>query len=83
MNYVKTINILKTIKTDFHDKKMFLVVYDSSHITSSDKVRFYYALKGRDGNSGILKRYSGEFLSKKVLLFPEKHIDDIKMFLKH
>ncbi|MGM5484398.1 MAG: hypothetical protein ACQEP1_00825 [Nanobdellota archaeon] len=61
--------------------RKLLVVYDSSGLADKDKVRFYYALKGRDGKSGILDYYNIDFLSKKVLLVPSEFRDEIIDFL--
>ena len=61
---------------------MILVTYDASSLSSNDKVKFYYALKGRDGKSGIIKLYDIQFLAKKVLFIPFQSKSDIIMFLK-
>ncbi|MBW2994851.1 hypothetical protein KY312_00725 [Candidatus Woesearchaeota archaeon] len=45
-----------------------------------DKVRFYYALKGREGKSGIVHDYSIEKLGRTVLLLDAKHEKDIHDF---
>ena len=47
-----------------------LITYATRHLRASDKVRFYYALKGRDGKSGFIAAQGGVFLSKGVLLAP-------------
>ena len=62
------------------NKKMLLITYDSSSLKYNDKVRFYYALKGRDGISGIMKLYNINFLSKKVFLLDPKYLNEIKSF---
>ena len=49
-----------------------LYVYSTSGLAKKDLVRFYYALKGRDGKSGILKATGTEFLAKGVLLAPQE-----------
>jgi len=47
-----------------------LITYSTCHLNANDLVRFFYALKGRDGASGLLKATQGLFLSKSVLLCP-------------
>ena len=37
-------------------REMVLFTYSTIHLLKKDKIRFYYALKGRDGKSGIVKR---------------------------
>lgn len=73
---------MKHVKTSYHSKKMVLVNYDSSVLQLKDKVRFYYALKGRKGISGIMKLYNLEFLGKGSFLASKKFEDDLKMFFK-
>ena len=72
---------MKEVKTNYNGSKYLLINYTSSKLIKKDKVRFYYALKGRDGLSGILKLYNAKFLGKGVILLPFKHKEDIKSFL--
>lgn len=59
-----------------------LFLYSAKALNKTDKVRFYYALKGRDGKSGILKQTASEFLVKGVLLTPIEHASQIQDFLR-
>ena len=59
-----------------------LYSYSTEHLLKKDKVRFYYALKGRDGKSGIVKSYEIEHLGRAVLLVPAEHSNDVKDFLE-
>ena len=63
-------------------KKMYMILsnYSIKHLENKDKVRFYYALKGRDGKSGILKLTGTVHLAKSVLLTPIEFEKDIKKF---
>ena len=36
-------------------KEMSIFTYSIEHLLKKDKIRFYYAIKGRDGKSGIFK----------------------------
>lgn len=49
-----------------------LFSYEISHLQYKDKIRFYYALKGRDGKSGILSRTKTFQVNKGVLLVSQK-----------
>ena len=60
---------------------LFLFTYTTKHLAMKDKVRFYYALKGRDGKSGICKQYKIERLAKTVLLVPPKAAPAVEEFL--
>ena len=57
--------------------------YSTEHLLKKDKVRFYYALKGRDGRSGIVKNLSIEHLGKTVLLVSERNAPDVDDFLHY
>jgi len=62
----KTKEVSLTEKEGWKKKQIFN--YKIKHLQVKDKVRFYYALKGRDGKSGIIKDYKIEQLAKGVLL---------------
>ncbi len=59
-----------------------IFTYSTEHLLKKDKVRFYYALKGRDGKTGIVKRCKIEQLGRAVLLVPEKFASDVDEFLR-
>ncbi len=63
-------------------KEAALFSYSLKHLPKKDKIRFYYALKGRDGKSGIIKLYHVEQLGRTVLLVSHKQKADIESFLK-
>jgi hypothetical protein len=60
-----------------------IFTYSTEHLPKKDKVRFYYALKGRDGKTGIVKRCSIEQLGRTVLLVPTKFAQDAHGFLQY
>lgn len=60
---------------------MVLFSYSTEHLLKKDKIRFYYALKGRDGKSGIVKDYHIEQPGRTVLLVPEVYAKDTEKFL--
>jgi len=60
-----------------------IFTYSTEHLPKKDKVRFYYALKGRDGKTGIIKEYQIEQLGRTVLLVKEKHEQEAEEFLKY
>ncbi|MBR9691258.1 hypothetical protein GOV06_00570 [Candidatus Woesearchaeota archaeon] len=61
---------------------MFLFSYSTEHLLKKDKVRFYYALKGRDGKSGIVKSCEIDHIGRAVLLVPSKFASEVDDFLK-
>ncbi len=70
----------KQEKTNYVEKVLF--TYSTEHLPKKDKVRFYYALKGRDGDSGIVVDYEVDHLGRTVLLVPIKFAGDVFDFLK-
>ena len=58
--------------------EMVLFTYSTKHLLKKDKIRFYYALKGRDGKSGIVKSCDIDHLGRTVLLVPIKFAQEVK-----
>lgn len=63
-------------------KEMVLFTYSTEHLLKKDKIRFYYALKGRDGKSGIVKSCNINHLGRTVLLVPIKFAQEVNEFLE-
>lgn len=63
--------------------EMVLFTYSTEHLLKKDKIRFYYALKGRDGQSGIVKQYNVDHLGRAVLLVPKEFAKDVDDFLNY
>lgn len=63
-------------------KPMYLYTYSTKHLLKKDKIRFYYALKGRDGKSGVMKLYRIIHPGRTVLMVDAKHDDDLIQFFK-
>lgn len=63
-------------------KRMLIYTYSTEHFAKKDKVRFYYALKGRDGKSGIVKEFKIEHLGRTVLMVPQKYQEDMEQFIR-
>ncbi len=59
-----------------------IFTYSTEHLPKKDKVRFYYALKGRDGRSGIIKRFNIAHLGRTVLMVPKIYEKDIDQFFE-
>lgn len=64
-------------------KEYTIFTYSTVHLAKKDKVRFYYALKGRDGKKGIVKKYSINQLGRTVLLVDTKHEKNLQEFFKY
>jgi hypothetical protein len=70
------------------DKALDLVpqvifTYSTEHLLQKDKVRFYYALKGRDGKSGIVVAAKIEQLGRAVLLVHAEQASQVREFLRY
>lgn len=66
------------------NKSVFVIFqYSLIHLAKKDKIRFYYALKGRDGKSGILKEFNIEQLGRAVLFCPKKTETKLDSFLTY
>ncbi len=63
-------------------KEAVIFTYSTQHLLKKDKIRFYYALKGRDGKSGIVKALKIDHLGRTVLLVSEKNANEVEDFLK-
>ncbi|MBW3004041.1 hypothetical protein KY337_05750 [Candidatus Woesearchaeota archaeon] len=59
-----------------------IFTYSTEHLLKKDKVRFYYALKGRDGESGVVKRFNIEHLGRTVLMVPKEFEKDLDQFFE-
>ena len=70
------------IDTDFikQGKKAVIYTFSTQHLKKTDKIRFYYALKGRDGESGIVKRAKILHLGKGLLLVPYIYDEEVSQF---
>jgi len=64
-------------------KERVIFTYSIEHLLKKDKIRFYYALKGRDGKSGVVKDWKIEQLGRAVLLVPIEHEKDVSEFLTY
>ena len=62
--------------------EMVLFTYSTEHLLKKDKIRFYYALKGRDGKTGIVKACKIDHLGRTVLLVPARFDNDVNDFLE-
>jgi len=70
-----------TVKKSNHKnhKECIIYTYSLLHMPKKDKVRFFYALKGRNGKKGIIERLRIEQLGRGVLLVgakKEKEVDE-------
>jgi len=62
--------------------KMVIYTYSTEHLMKKDKIRFYYALKGRDGKSGIVKALKIIHLGRTVLMAPQYSDEEVLQFFK-
>lgn len=80
---IKRENISKSNSLPNDLKLYYIFSYSTSHLENKDKVRFYYALKGRDGISGIIKKYKIDQLGKTVLMVTFKQKNNVTEFLEY
>lgn len=64
------------------DRTFILFSYNTEHLLKKDKVRFYYALKGRDGKSGIVRRTRAEHIGKGVILVSSAYDQEFQQFFR-
>ena len=64
------------------DRARHIYVYNSSHLTSTERVKFFYALKGRNGKPGVLDSTQSIFLAKSVISVAQTNAKEIENFLK-
>jgi hypothetical protein len=58
-----------------------LFVYSTKHLKGSDKVRFFYELKGRGKQKGIIESTKSEFFAKSVIITPSNGSRKLGEFL--
>jgi hypothetical protein len=63
-------------------EKMVIYSFSSKNLQKKDKIRFYYALKGRDGKSGIAKKAKIQHIGKGVLLVPYVYDEELTQFFR-
>lgn len=56
--------------------------YSINHLPQTRKVSFFYALKGRAKNEGLLKRCNIQQLARGALLAPAERAEEVEAFLK-
>ena len=60
-----------------------LFSFSTAHLSATDKVKFFYALNGRDGESGVSSRYRLSHLGPTLLLCPvsfEKELSEFFLY---
>ncbi len=60
-----------------------IYTYSLMHLLKKDKVRFFYALKGRNGKKGIVERLRIEQLGRCVLLVALKKENEVDEFFDY
>ena len=64
------------------NREQVIIIYSSSHLKGSLKVRFFYALKGRLHYQGILQKTNSKFLKRGALLVSSEHFETVAGFLR-
>ena len=63
-------------------KEMVIFTYSTEHLLKKDKIRFYYALKGRDGKSGIVNETHAEHIGSAVILVDQEFENEWQDFFR-
>lgn len=63
-------------------REMALFTYSLRHLKYSDKIRFFYALKGRGTGKGVLKTTDSEQLGRAVILTSAKNAPELDEFFR-
>lgn len=69
-------------KKVIRDSPKVIISYSIEHLEKTDKVKFFYALKGRNGKEGFLPKNNIEQLGRAVLLVPSESEIPTTQFLK-
>jgi predicted nucleotidyltransferase len=59
-----------------------LLKYDLSNIKGSNRIRFYYALNGRNNQQGFLKEISANKFSEEIIFCQYNQVEKLKDFFK-
>ncbi|MBU0629071.1 MAG: nucleotidyltransferase domain-containing protein [Nanoarchaeota archaeon] len=70
----------KSVASRYGFSSFGLIIYDTKRMTNTQKTRFYYALNGRGGSSGVVESLSGIKLSDNILAVPLCKIENAKEF---
>jgi len=63
----------------FESKTFF--TYSLNHLSSSERVRIHYALRGRRGSKGVLSDIKGNMIGKGVITVPIGKEDEMRTFM--
>lgn len=56
--------------------------FNLTKLEKSKKVLFYYALRGKKNQEGLLKKSNGKIIGRSVVYIPVNFVDDFKEFLE-
>lgn len=70
-------------KNHKNNREFIIYTYSLKHLPEKDKVRFYYALKGRNGKKGMLQRLKIEQLGRTVLMVPANKEQEVDEFFEY
>ena len=60
-----------------------LFTFNAGHLSKKDKVRFFYALKGRGVQDGLVQRINAEHLGPGVLLVSSDKASEVDAFMQY
>ena len=80
--YLEGISIVKNRKISdlLGFSSLAFIKYDISNIKGSDRIRFYYALQGRNKSKGFLDEIGAQRFSESVIICDYSIIEKLKSF---
>jgi predicted nucleotidyltransferase len=73
----------KKINTLYGFNSIAFIKYDIQRLKGSARIKFYYALQGRNKNEGILKKLNAKRFSNNVIIIKYSRIEIIKEFFEY
>jgi len=58
-----------------------LFTYSTKNLTKTEKVKFHYSMKGRNGAEGFLEKVNGKHIGSGVLIIPKEFEENAERFL--
>ncbi|RME78578.1 hypothetical protein D6774_00620 [Candidatus Woesearchaeota archaeon] len=64
-------------------EKGVLVKFSTRQLSPTQRVKFHYAFKGRNGSTGILDTLNAQHIAPSVVIIPSDHYSQLKEFFTY
>lgn len=64
-------------------KKEVLIQFSTKHLSSTEKVKFHYAFKGRNGSAGLIDQTKSNHIGSCVVMAPHENHKELLSFFDH